>query len=105
MDHLQPNQLEHFEDLLAQSARGIHLMFDNMTIADVLKTPLEEDSYFTVENMNKAQDLLTAFLEKNNFVARQSYLDELTHDDQELLIRTYFHLVESTVRQISEFKH
>lgn len=105
MEHLQPNQLEHFEDLLAQSARGIHLMFDNVTIADILKKPLQEDSYFTVENMSRAQSLLTSFLERDSIPGREIFLESLGLADRELLVRTYFHLVESTVQQISEFKH
>ena len=105
MEHLQDIQLEHFEDLLAQSARGIHLVFDNVTIADVLKKPLQEDSYFTAENMSRAQNLLTTFLEQNSIQKRQIFLESLNGEDRELLVRTYFHLVESAVRQISEFKH
>lgn len=105
MEHLQPKQLEHFEDLLAQSARGIHIVFDNLTIADILGKPLPEDSYFTSENMTRAQDLLTTFLEKDTFIKKQIFVDSLQRDEHELLVRTYFHLVESAVQQTSEFKH
>ena len=80
-------------------------MFDNITIADVLTRPLEEDSYFTTENMSRAQSLLTSFLEQESIDSRQLYIESLDSCDQELLVRTYFHLVESTVQQISEFTH
>lgn len=105
LDHLEPHQLELFEDLLAQSAKGIHLIFDNPTIADALSKPLQEDDYFTTENMSLAQSLLTSFLERSNFYQKQMFLDSLTLEEKELLIRTYFHLVESTVQQSSEFTH
>lgn len=102
---MEPKQLEHFEDLLAQSTRGIHLAFDNVTIADILRKPLQEDSYFTTENMSRAQSLLTTFLENESFSKRQIFIDSLEVDDRELLVRTYFHLVESAIQQTSEFKH
>jgi hypothetical protein len=55
--------------------------------------------------MSRAQALLTAFLERDSMLAREMYLDNLNETDQELLVRTYFHLVESTIQQITEFQH
>lgn len=80
-------------------------MFDNSTIADVLKKPLEENSFFTEQNMSRAQDLLTSFLEKDSISGREHFLDSLNKEDKALLVRTYFHLVESTIQQSSEFQH
>ena len=105
MDQNNDIQLERFEDLITQSTRGLHPVFDHSTISEILKKPVDEESYFTVENMTKAQDLLNIFLKQDNAIKRQKFLGGLDTQDYELLLRTYFHLVESSIRESINLHH
>lgn len=104
MENLSPTQIEHFEDLLAHSTTGVHAMYDNQTLAEILKKPVEDD-FFNSENMTRANQLFERFLEHETLESRRVFLDNLESNERELLIHTYFHLVESTVRQISDQNH
>jgi hypothetical protein len=94
---ISDSHLDQIEHLLAQSMNGIHLLFDNRTIARVLKTPTEDLDLFQERNLDKIQDLFTAFLQKATFAEKQLFLDSLDRESFELLLRTYFHIVDNSL--------
>lgn len=98
-------QQEQIEYLLFQSTRGVHFMFDNADIAKVLSQPADEALFFTDENMDKVQGLLSRFLSCPSMQEKRSFLESLPVDEFELLIRSYFHLVENTILAHSTIRH
>jgi hypothetical protein len=94
---ISDSHLDQIEHLLAQSMNGIHLLFDNETIARVLKKPTEEVDLFQQRNLDKIQDLFTAFIQKASFAEKQLYLSSLDKESYELLLRTYFHIVDNSL--------
>lgn len=98
-EHLHP--IEYF---LSQSIQGVHLLFDNPTLAKILKTPSEEINYFTSENLNKAQEILKKFIKQQSYYDKISFLEKLNSCDFELFVRTYFHIVENTILN-TDWKH
>src|SRR3954471_9238523 len=94
---ISDSHLDQIEHLLAQSMNGIHLLFDNETIARVLRTPTEEAELFHQRNLDKIQDLFASFIQKASFAEKQLYLSNLDNEAYELLLRTYFHIVESSL--------
>lgn len=96
---------EQIEYLLYQSTQGIHFMFHNSEIANVMREPTDEEKFFTTSNMEKVQGLLTGFLDRPTFKEKRSYLEALPRDEYELLIRAYFHLVENTILAHSTIRH
>jgi hypothetical protein len=102
---LDGEQLHQLEFLFDQSARGIHLLFDNDQLARVLKTARNDAEYFSFENISKVQKILSEFVNKQSLWEMRDYLDELDNETLELLIRTYFNIVENTVLESSEYKH
>lgn len=102
---IEAKKLEEIEHLLTQSARGIHLLFDNKTIKEVLRTPTEELDFFNFGNIAKIQQLLTEFIAQPSHSSKMKYLQNLDPKDYELLVRTYFHIVESTMFHTNPLRH
>ena len=98
---ISDSHLDEIEHLLAQSMNGIHLLFDNETVARVLKTPTDEKELFHNRNLDKIQILFADFVQKESFVEKQEYLQSLDEESFELLLRTYFHIVDNSLQNES----
>lgn len=102
---ISDSHLDQIEHLLAQSMNGIHLLFDNETIAQILKNPMEEADLFHQRNLDKIQELFTAFIQKATFQEKLLYLGELDSESYELLLRTYFHIVDNSLYSADSIRH
>lgn len=102
---ISDSHLDQIEHLLAQSMNGIHLLFDNETIARILKKPTEEIDLFQVGNLDKIQDLFTTFIQKASFQEKQIYLGTLDAESYEMLLRTYFHIVDNSLFTSDTIRH
>lgn len=102
---LQELHLVNMERLLAHSMKGVHCLFDNSTLAKIFKTPTENLDFFSLENMDRIQQLFSTFLQKKSVSEKLLFLETLSASEYELLVRTYFHIVENSVLASSEFKH
>lgn len=94
---INASHIDQIEHLLAQSMNGIHLLFDNETIARILRTPLEEDELFHSRNLDKIKDLFSEFVKQETLAMKREYLEALDPDSFELLLRTYFHIVDKSL--------
>lgn len=97
--------LESMEALLRQSAMGIHILFENADIAKALKAKvIPAKDAMNLLQMQKVQDVMSKLIAKTSYAEKVSFLQDLDPDSYHLLIRTYFHIVDNTVRSGSE-KH
>ena len=97
MLEIKQSDINKMELFLNQSAKGCHFLFDHKKVAQILKTPTEESQFFNKDNMGRIQELLVGLLSQKSFRQKQDYLNSLNHQSFELLVRTYFHIVDSTV--------
>lgn len=97
--------LRQLEYLFAQSAQGIHLLFDNASIAKIMSQPSEELDVFNFENLDRIQNIFSDFANRESLEEKQAYLDSLDEQTYELLVRTYFNIVENAVLESTELKH
>ena len=97
MVYLEKEQLKQVEYLFNQSANGVHFLFDNETIRRVLSTPTESIDFFTFENSARIQNLLSDFLAKPGLQSKLDFLQTLDQSTYELLVRTYFNIVENSI--------
>lgn len=102
---LDDSHLEEIESLLNQSLRGIHHLFENQEIARILATPTEDLEFFTFDNMDRVQELFSELVKHKSLDQKQAFLRRLDSDSYELLLRSYFHLVENSAMGSSELKH
>ncbi|MCB0413011.1 MAG: hypothetical protein KDD50_01675 [Bdellovibrionales bacterium] len=97
--------LKQIEHLLFQSMNGLHLLFDKETLSKILQTPTENLDFFQKDNIEKVQTLLNNLILKDTFEKKIEYIRELDPESLETLVRTYFHIVESTVKTAAVWKH
>lgn len=102
---ISDQQLDQIENLLQQSLNGLHILFDHKRVAEILKTPTENLDLFNSSNQSKIDDLFKGLVEKQNLTLKQLYLDNLDPQSFEMLVRTYFHIVDNTLRTASVWKH
>ncbi len=102
---ISDSHLDQIEHLLAQSMNGVHLLFDNETIAKVLKVPTEHIDLFQLKNLDKIQELFTEFIKRETLQDKQLYLHSLDEKSFEMLLRTYFHIVDNSLMQAELDKH
>ncbi len=103
-DVLEKN-LEKMEALLRHSALGVHVLFENACIARVLKGVKDDKDFFDFNKMKRVQDCMTELIAKKTILDKMAYLKDLDQEAYDMLIRTYFHIVENNVRQSSELSH
>lgn len=105
MIQIEKNQLEQIEYLLHQSAQGFHLLFDHEVVKKILALPTEQMDFFTFENVQKIQKILGEFIERKTFFDKQRFLEGLDAETYELLVRSYFNIVDNTVFESTKLKH
>lgn len=105
MENLEEASLERMEALLSQSAMGVHVLFDNQQIAEILKEATDDKDFYSFEKMKKVQDVMTELIAKRTYIDKMAYLQTLDKDSYQILVRAYFHIVENTVRANHELPH
>ena len=89
--------IEDLESFLSQSLIGYHHLFDSKKIKDILQVPTEDLDFFNLENMQDIQVLITGLMERPSLDDKRRYLDGLSQDRYEKVLRAYFHIVDSTL--------
>jgi hypothetical protein len=103
--YIDKGQLEQMEYLLSQSAQGFHLLFDSKSVRRILSRPTEKMDFFTFENLNRIQAILGDFLKKKTFQEKKFFLEGLDDESYELLVRSYFNIVDNTILEGTKHKH
>lgn len=102
---VEEKNLERMEALLRQSAQGIHILFENDDIAGVMRQSCDDKDFFDFDKMKRVQDVMTELIAKKSYYEKVAYLRELDPSSFEMLVRTYFHIVENTVRAAQDHQH
>jgi hypothetical protein len=97
--------LEKMESLLRQSAQGIHVLFDNEAIARAMGKKIDQKEFLDFNKMKKIQDIMTDLVSRNTYYDKVAFLERLDQDSYDMLVRTYFHIVENTVRSNFDLSH
>ena len=95
---IERKQLKEIEFLFKQSVQGLHLLFDDQKkLTDILSKPTQEKTFFDSKNMCKIQEVFTGLISKKSFKDKQNYLNTLNTENFEILVRTYFHILDNTI--------
>jgi len=108
VQNLKEDSLQRMEALVRQSAKGINVLFDNASIAQALsRTPDTGDTadFLDFQKMKRMQEVMTQLIDQKTLIEKLAFLNDLDRESYELLIRTYFHLVEGTVRASTDTHH
>lgn len=103
---LDENRLLQMEYLLEQSRLGHHLLFDKECITRVFtESEIKDNSLFKVENLARIQNLLAEFMDKESIRKKRDFISELNREDHDLLVRTYFNIIENSITSNSNMRH
>lgn len=102
---IDEKSMEEIERLLGQSLNGLHLLFENEKVAQVLRQPTEEIDFFNFENIDRIQALFTELINQDTLFDKLCFLHELDEESYEILLRTYFHIVDNTALASTTEKH
>jgi hypothetical protein len=97
--------LERMDQLIYQSTRGIHILFEKSDIVTAIKDEdpsLEEN---TIEKLKLVQDLLYKFIRLKEVEEKRVFLNELGRHEYALLIRAYFKIVDNSILNKLVDKH
>lgn len=102
---IKERDLHEIEFLLNQSTRGHHLLFDTERVAHILKTPTEELDFFKHNNLLRIQHLLSKLTAKKSLRDKKDYISSLDNEAFEILVRTYFHIVDNAILSSASTSH
>jgi hypothetical protein len=91
--------------ILNQSHVGIHLLFDNQFIAEVFKEDFNEDDFFTVDNLVRAQEDLIKLIKMKTIVEKKDFISSLASEQKKRLVRAYFYIIENDIKQNQKRPH
>jgi len=87
--------MEQVEYLLSQSAAGHHHLFNNQKIKEVFKDDLTTS--IPEAQVEEAKQFLHELISQPSIKAKKAYFDSLPEGVQDLVIRTYFNILENNV--------
>ncbi len=102
---IEEKSLESMEALLSHSAKGVHVLFDNKSIANVLSQVKDDKDFYDFNKMKKVQDVMTELIAKRTYIDKVAYLKSLEQEAFEMVVRAYFHIVENTARANQDLAH
>ncbi len=105
MIEIKERDLHEIEFFLNQSTLGHHLLFERDEVADILKTPTEKLDFFKKNSLPRIQGLLTGLISKKSLREKKHYLKSLDPEAFEILLRTYFHIVDNAVLASTQSIH
>ena len=105
MIEIKERDLHEIEFFLNQSTLGHHLLFERDQVADILKTPTEQLDFFKKNSLPRIQSLLTGLISKKSLREKKHYLKSLDPEAFEILLRTYFHIVDNAVLASAQSIH
>lgn len=100
VNKIEEKSLKQMESLLHHSTQGVHILFDNKQIADVLKDPNGYQDLLNQDKMKRVQEVLVQLISKKSYSEKMAYLNDLDKESYEILVRTYFNIVENTIKNL-----
>lgn len=106
MINISKNQLNQVEYLIGQSIQGNHVLFDLDALRKVfwkenprLSSALSEEEAYAVEHH------IEKLILEPSLAQKRAYLEGLDSDTFEMVVKTYFNIVENNIYETLEVKH
>lgn len=93
------------EAILKQSTMGFHLLFEKNALIRALKKSEVENESYDFSRLKKIQEVMTDLLGKKTFYDKLDYLRQLDEESYTMLVKTYFHIVDGSIKANSQLPH
>jgi hypothetical protein len=95
--HLTQTQMDEINFLFLQSQKGLHLLFDNDTIKKYLSRKVSDVDLFDNEELPGIEQLVEEFISTPTISARKQMFSSFTEEEKELIVRSYFNIIENNI--------
>ena len=68
----------------------IFFLMTEKKLAQILRAPTKEKAFFDSKNRQKIQEVFTGLISRKSIKEKQIYLNNLSSENFEILVRTYF---------------
>jgi hypothetical protein len=104
---VEETEIQELEKFFHQSMRGIHHLFDRDEISRIMKSSNEEKDvdFHKIENLDRIQKLMIELAKCPSLNDKRYFLEQLDPESYELVVRTYFQIVDSTLLSTNATKH
>lgn len=93
------------DNLILQSAKGVHLLFDKAEIVAALNDKNRHKDENDIEKLKKIQEVLYEFISLKKYSEKRDFLKSLNKGEHSLLIRAYFKIVENSMLNKVKVRH
>ena len=97
--------LEQMDNLILQSSKGMHLLFEKNEIILALNDAKRHQDEKDIDKLKKIQEVLYKFISLKKYSEKRDFLKTLGEDEQSLLIRAYFKIVENSMITKDKVRH
>lgn len=97
--------LEQMDNLILQSAKGVHLLFEKQDIITALNDGSRHKDENDIVKLKKIQEVLYKFISLKKYSEKREFLKTLSKSEQSLLIRAYFKIVENSMLTKVKTRH
>ena len=97
MINISDAQMKEIEYIIHQSMNGFNVLFDNDTIKRFCYGVEDDDDIFDQDRASSTERLMEIFMSTPTINARKKLFDSLNEEEQSILIRTYFNIVENNI--------
>ena len=105
MVDLTYESLEQMDNLILQSAKGVHLLFEKGEIVAALNDEKRHEDDNDIEKLKKIQEVLYKFISLKKYSEKRDFLKTLSRSEHSLLIRAYFKIVENSMLNKVKTRH
>lgn len=105
MEDLTYECLEQMDNLILQSAKGVHLLFEKNEIVAALCDDRRHQDEHDIEKLKKIQEVLYKFISLKKYSEKRDFLKSLRQEEHSLLIRAYFKIVENSMLNKVKVRH
>jgi hypothetical protein len=103
---LSKSQLTQVEYLIDQSMKGNHILFDIESLRKVFqKEKNQASAVLTDEKAYEVEHHIENLIHKPTMEHKKAYLDALDSQTFELVVKTYFYIVENNIFETTEVTH
>lgn len=105
MIYVSEDQLDQVEYLIGQSIQGNHVLFDTDTIKRVFRNGSGGLPTLATEHAYPVEHHIESLITMPTLLQKRAYLEKLDSTTFELVVRTYFNIVENNLLESAEVRH
>ncbi len=104
--NIEPKNLEQMEGLLRQSTLGFHLLFDRTDLVRILGRKVgTQDQHYDFNQVKRVQDVMSNLIGKKTYYEKLEFIRRLDEESFGLVVKTYFHIVENSLKSSGSYQH